>query len=447
MSRSASFKLQLVFLHLIAGGLALAYAWLVSGTHYVTSGVQFISPLAVVLLLHLAWLATRRELRTGFAMVAFGRVLATAICIVLFTVLCAMYAPLPAVAQNPAGRSNSAIEIAVYFSGCLVVLTLVILAAASAIYVIGYVITRGLKSIYHMMKGPPSGPDESRLFDASVVAMALLAISSASLEGLGPAFTFSTRDSASATVVVAASPARVWQEVGKATSPSFPLPRMLRTIPQPLIVLVDEGANLGARRIVHFKGREGEGDLVLEVIRRTDAEAVFAAVSDSSPIAMWVRHRSLTFRVEPAGAASRLTVASDYDRLLSPAWFFRPYIRMAAYLAVDVLARDTKQRAEAYLVSALADAHLYGPCLDGIRGSLPALLAPSGGCVSDLGSIKFGVGEIAAQTNDHKTAAAWLELMAGGLTCPRPAKSDEDIHSIAMGPLLDSINQNDNNTC
>ena len=158
--------------------------------------------------------------------------------------------------------------------------------------------------------------------------------------------TFATRDGASVTMVVAASPARVWQEVGKATSPSFPLPTMLRTIPQPVAVLVDEGASLGARRIVHFKGREGEGDLVLKVVRRTDTEAVFEAVSDASPIAMWVRQRSLTFRVEPAGAESRLTVASDYDRLLSPAWFFRPYIRVASYLAVDVLARDTKERAE-----------------------------------------------------------------------------------------------------
>jgi hypothetical protein len=83
-------RLQPALLHLIAGGLALVYAWLVSGTHYVTSGVQFVSPLAVVLLVHLLWLALRRELKTGFAIVAFSRMLATAICIVLFTVVCAM---------------------------------------------------------------------------------------------------------------------------------------------------------------------------------------------------------------------------------------------------------------------------------------------------------------------------------------------------------------------
>jgi hypothetical protein len=300
-----------------------------------------VSPLAVVLLVHLVWLAVRRELRTGFAMVAFGRMLATAICIVLFTVVCAMYAPIPVGAVNSDDVKRGLGAVGLFF-GCLAVLALVVSAAALVIYGIGW----GVKSVYRMIKGPPKGPGESR--HACVASLALLAIGSASLEGLGPALTFATRDGASVTMVVAASPARVWQEVGKATSPSFPLPTMLRTIPQPVAVLVDEGASLGARRIIRFKGREGEGDLVLKVVRRTEREAVFEAVSDASPIAMWVRHRSLTFRVEPAGAESRLTVASDYDRLLSPAWFFRPYIRVASYLAVDVLARDTKERAEAH---------------------------------------------------------------------------------------------------
>jgi len=72
----------------------------------------------------------------------------------------------------------------------------------------------------------------------------------------------------------------------------------------------------------------------------------FALPEDSSDIAGWVRQRALSFRVEPAGTGSLLTVSLEYDRLLSPAWFFRPYIRLASYLAVDVLARDTKERAQ-----------------------------------------------------------------------------------------------------
>ena len=200
MFRSANLTMrwQLGFLHLIAGGLALAYAWLVSGTHYVTSGVQFVSPLAVVLLVHLVWLAIRRELGTGFAMVAFGRMLATAICIVVLTVVCAMYAPIPASAINSDDVNRGLGSIALFF-GCLAVLALVISAAALAIYGVLYGIVWGLKSIYERMKGPPTGLSESRLFDASVVSIALLAIGSASLEGLGPALTFATRDGASVT--------------------------------------------------------------------------------------------------------------------------------------------------------------------------------------------------------------------------------------------------------
>jgi hypothetical protein len=85
--------------------------------------------------------------------------------------------------------------------------------------------------------------------------------------------------------------------------------------------------------------------------------------------------------------------------------------------------------------------------LTGSGSALRHYLHQAAGAVSDLASIKFGVEEIAGQTTDHRTAAALLGLIAGGLTGPRTATSDEDIHSIASGLLLDSINQNDNNTC
>ncbi len=111
-------------------------------------------------------------------------------------------------------------------------------------------------------------------------------------------------------------------------------------------MLVDEGASLGARRVVRFKGRPGEGDLVLKVTQRSATEAVFEAVSDSSPIAVWIRHKALTYRVAPHPAGLQLTVSLAYERQLAPAWFFGPFMRQASTFAVDVLARDTKQRAE-----------------------------------------------------------------------------------------------------
>jgi hypothetical protein len=329
--------------HLAAGALALVYARILSGTAYVTTAVQFVSPLAVILIVHLAWMFASRQLTPGFAKMAFGRALVTSMAIIALTFLGVAYAPMPADAAVNAGETLGAL---LGFIACLAVLGLVVGAAAMVLYAGVWAITKTYELVRGWLKRPP-GADDSRLFDLGAVGLAFLVIGAASLEGVADAFTFAARDGTASTVTVAAPPARVWQEVGKATSPSFPLPVMLQSIPQPVAVVIDEGAALGARRVVRFKGREGEGNLVLQVSRRTETEAVFEAQSDTSPIAMWVRQKSIGFRVEPDGAGSKLTVSTAYERLLAPAWFFGPYIRAASYLAANVLARDTKQRAEA----------------------------------------------------------------------------------------------------
>jgi hypothetical protein len=174
------------------------------------------------------------------------------------------------------------------------------------------------------MKRPPTGPSESRLFDGSVVSIALVAIGCARLEGLGPALTFATRDSASVTMMVAASPTRVWQEVGKATyrvsrcrvycEPSrSPLPSSSMKAP----VLVRGALSISKDergRVISFSRLSGG---------RTQ-KPFSKPFQMQVPSRLWMRHRSLTFRVEPAGVDSRLIVASDYDRLLSPCGFSAP---------------------------------------------------------------------------------------------------------------------------
>ena len=46
---SHSQRFQVFLLHVVAGGLALIYAWAISGTGYVTTGVQFVAPLAIII--------------------------------------------------------------------------------------------------------------------------------------------------------------------------------------------------------------------------------------------------------------------------------------------------------------------------------------------------------------------------------------------------------------
>ena len=330
--------------HALAAIAALLYAWMISRSSYMTTGLQFLSPLAVVLLVHLTWLAIRRELHPGFAHVVFRRTLTTMISTLVLVGVTATIAPMPAVATSDIGE---------LFRGALVVLmcvTMVVVVAgtfAALLYVL-YRLVRFLVAWLRTRSGGPPGSDNSRARELGTIAVALMLIGFASLEGVVDVYSFATRNKQSASYAVAAPPHSVWQAVSTATSPDFALPAVFAIIPRPVAIIVDEGSSLGSRRIVRFWGREGVGDLSLRVTERTDAVAVYRVIKDTSPIANWVRHNSISFRVEPAPGGVRLTVTADYDRLLSPAWFFQPLVAFAASLAVDVLARDTKARAERF---------------------------------------------------------------------------------------------------
>ncbi len=329
--------------HLVAGGLALLFAWRIAHTGYFNTGVQFVAPLAVILSAHLLWIGVSRGYTAGYASLALARMVATSLAVGFIAILAAAFAPMPAAASG-AGEVVGAILLMLV---CLAIVAFVVGVAALAVYVAAIIVIKVVRALRRRgPDGPSSGSDGNKLYDAGVIAMAFILIITASLEGTTPALSFAASGVASSTVAVAAPPESVWRQIGRATSPKFPLPAMLKIIPRPVSVSIDEGTEIGARRVVHFAGREGEGDLTLQVIRRSDAEAEFRAVSDTTPIAKWVRQKSLVFQVQPSASGALLTVSLHYDRLLSPAWFFQPFVHTSADLAVDVLARDTRDRAE-----------------------------------------------------------------------------------------------------
>ncbi|CAN0604906.1 unnamed protein product, partial [Ectocarpus sp. 12 AP-2014] len=126
----------------------------------------------------------------------------------------------------------------------------------------------------------------------------------------------------------------------------FPLPGILQAFPQPVAVRVDEGTELGAKRVVVFAGREGRGELHLEVVEREGLRSVFETVSDSTPMANWIAITSITYEVVPHDQGSLLRVTLDYERLLAPSLIFEPMMAFAGNLSMGVLAEDTKARAE-----------------------------------------------------------------------------------------------------
>ncbi|MEP3345396.1 MAG: SRPBCC family protein [Litoreibacter sp.] len=335
------FKTSAIIAHGGAAAASLYYAWLVSQSAYVKTGLQFITPLLIILMAHLCWIAATRGFAQGFARVAFSRTAQTSIGMAAILLLGSFIAPQPATA--------SALDaVAGLISGMLGVMfcVAIVVGVASILAAIGYVLFKGGAAVVNALsRGDRDGPD-SRLFDFGSVGLATAALCVCSLEGLPNSYAFGVANEGVASRFVDASPAKVWDAMGVATSPSFPLPDILQVFPQPVGVVIDEGVGLGAMRKVKIAGREGTGYLTLQVVERTQTTAVFKVLSDTSPIGRWVQHQYLTYSVVPDGEGTRLSVSLEYDRLLAPSWFFTPLTKGAAHLAMDVLARDVATRAE-----------------------------------------------------------------------------------------------------
>ena len=249
--------------------------------------------------------------------------------------LASVVAPTPAYAGSGIGQT---ILMVVFCAA-------IIAAVLGALAVVAYIISLVIKRVFQVVRPTPKDPD-SRLFDVGSLAVAGVFLAIFSLEGLPQSYGFTTRNQSTASYHIDASPAQVWQTMEQATSPSFPLPAILSSFPQPVDVVIDEGTALGATRKVAFQGREGAGFLTLIVTERSDTQAVFRVISDTTPYANWIAYKSLTYTVQPENSGTRLSVSLDFDRLLAPSWFFTPMTKGASRLAMDVLARDVKSRSE-----------------------------------------------------------------------------------------------------
>lgn len=319
--------------HLAAAALALLWAYAVFRSDLTRTGVQFVPPLLVILLVHVAWLAGTGRAGPGYAGIALARTARTALALAGAVLLAEALAPMPGTASvDPDGAFGTIL---------MTLVCLLVLAAVLALISVGlYLLYRVLAALLRLVSGR-----NGRLNDAGTLAGAVLLLAAASVEGLPWAYSFDGRGAARSSHVLDAPPAAVWRAMGTATSPAFPLPPVLRSLPRPVAVTTDEGVGLGARRVVRFRGREGAGDLSLRVTERTPTRVRLAVLSDTGPVANWVALRAITYEVTPRPGGTVLTVGVEYDSLLAPAWVFVPMVDGAAWLAADVLARDTAARA------------------------------------------------------------------------------------------------------
>ena len=115
--------------HAFAVGFSLFYAWHISQTMYVKTGLQFIAPLLVIMIVHLFWLILTQGLPRGFSMIVYRRSAQTAIGMAFFILSSNLVAPMPA---NAAGNEGVSAVLMIVF--CVTVVSIVVGVAAFVVY-------------------------------------------------------------------------------------------------------------------------------------------------------------------------------------------------------------------------------------------------------------------------------------------------------------------------
>lgn len=181
-----------------------------------------------------------------------------------------------------------------------------------------------------------NGGPLNRMFALVVVPVLLLGT-----EGTFHATTLPVTNRVAATAVVHAGPAEV--EAALAATPVFdaPLPGMLRWAQFPRPVLAEgAGLEVGHTRYVLLSAPKGSTPLYLRVAEHSPGRVAFDIDATATAVAGWMTLRRAVVTWS-AATASTTTVRweLEFDRGLSPAFYFGPLERYAARLAAGYLIR------------------------------------------------------------------------------------------------------------
>lgn len=160
-------------------------------------------------------------------------------------------------------------------------------------------------------------------------------------EGMFGATTLPVRNRVAVSATVDAAPAAV--EAALATTPVFdaPLPGLLRWAQFPRPVLAEgSGLEVGHTRYVLLSGPKGPAPLYLRVVEHSPGGVAFDIDATATPLAGWMTLRRAVVTWTPATpSTTNVRWELEFDRGLSPAFYFAPLERYAARLAAGYLIR------------------------------------------------------------------------------------------------------------
>jgi hypothetical protein len=203
---------------------------------------------------------------------------------------------------------------------------LCILFAAPLFYLVGILVGIGV-DIFRRKRGTT----------LTCIALALLPLC---MEGVAPQLTWSRAQSVAVTRVIPVPLNAVEASLSQSPRVGTALPRFLRIgFPRPLAAS-GQGLSVGATRVIHFAGAEGDppGDLVMRITERRPGYARFERVSDDSKLTQWLRWDDSEVEWAPVDAGhTQVRWRIHFERQLDPAWYFAPWERAAVRAAATYL--------------------------------------------------------------------------------------------------------------
>ncbi len=186
-----------------------------------------------------------------------------------------------------------------------------------------------------------------------------------SMEGVAGS-PFATLDSATAAVIVRATPAQVAEAVAAPPRFDTPLPMFLTVGFNRPVGATGSGIAVGDVRAIEFTGGthddhplrlfglgghrsvDHHAEMHLRVVESSPGRVVFGVDHDGTMLARWVRVDRAVVTWAPIGDSgrTRVTWTLEYERLLYPTVYFAP------------LQRFGMDRAAGYLLDAVVEAHL-----------------------------------------------------------------------------------------
>lgn len=229
--------------------------------------------------------------------------------------------------KSPFGVIAKSITLALLLSGILLIEGLVcIIMAAPLFYLVGWIVS---------IVSSDANRDKTKL-NCCVIGVLMLF----SLEGLTTSLSFERSEKVVVSQALEMTKEEAMARLAK--GPNFNLAEipMFFKIGFPLPQKISgDGIAVGDEWVIHFAGGEGKpGDLVLEVIESADNYVTYQCLSDESHIAHWMDWKTITWHVtDSTDDKSEISIELEYDRLLDPAWYFKPLERYGVKKAGEYL--------------------------------------------------------------------------------------------------------------